>query len=763
MSLPPSGPEHEPASQLVVRAHGSPHSSIGPWGEPVRADENEERFPLNRYVRILRHRWRIVAGSFLVVTLAVAVGVFITPPVYRAIGTIEIRKQATEVVPVEALFQFERISEQYLQTEYGTLRSRALLERMLGVPGLERQLQAAFLDDSEPAPGGDATSVVRLAEEVHERVIIDPVLGSRIVRVGFDSPDPVLSATVVNALVSNYIDMRREAAADALVRLGDQADSVRTQLLAAERQLQEYVRANDLGPVVIAGSGGETVPQERLRRLQQELTEADAEAYRAAALSNTARERTSTAESELLKNLRVRMAELEGEYARSLPTFTDSFPRVRQLRSELARLDSLVAVEEQRVSGAMTGQHEAALHRRNLLRVAVDEQRAIVEGLAADLAEYDRRRRDVESLKELYSVLQQKGKEASLSAALSTMDIAVLDAAQPPVRALRPRPARDLGLAALTGLLLGIGLAFVREYTDSTVRSPEELVGVGRVPLLGSIPAAASSRWQPLSRGTVAGVTGNGDGWKRIDADASPESPIAEAFRYLRTSVLFDGGGELPRTLLVTSSVPAEGKTTVSTNFAMSLTRLGRRVLLVDADMRRPTVQRVFDLPARPGLAEYLQGSASFRRVRHRNVRPGLDVILAGTGGESPSDLLTGEGLNRLLSQETGDYDIVIFDAPAVQINAPDARILAHAVEGVLLVVRSGSTSRELVRRSIAQTPNLVGVVLNRIDPKRLPEYYSDYGRRPDDAVADGGQNGTGRRGGSPQKPDDAGSTAVVS
>lgn len=732
--VPPRDPE-EPTralhSQLLVRRN---HSLLGEFHDRSTGREHPDpadpQVALRRYARILRDRWRIIAMTFVVVTAAVAVGIAITPPVYRAIATIEIRKQATEVVPVDALFQFERISDQYLQTEYGTLRSRTLLERTLDDPRLAGRLHEAIGGTSglEPVASPEMARA-RLAEQVHERLTINPLAGSRIIRVGFDSPDPVLSANVVNVLVAHYVAMRQEAGAAALVRLGEQADSVRTHLLDAERELQGYVRDTGLGPVIVAGSDGETVPQERLRRLQQELTEAETEGYRAAAVSSAARERESAVESDLLRSLRVRIAELEGEYARSRPTFTDSFPRMRQLRSELAQLDALIRVEQQRVGGVMSSQHDAALHRGELLRSAVDEQRRIMDAFAANLAEYERRHRDVESLKELYTTLQQKRKEAALSAALATMDIAVVDPAAPPLRPLRPRPKRDLALATIVGLLLGLGLAVLRDYSDNSVRTPEEIGGFDAAPLLAAIPSVPT-KGPGLLRGAALaqrGIVGDGR-WHRIDHGAGLNSSLAEAFRGLRTSVLFDGGGPLPRTLLVTSSSPGDGKTTVSANLAISLAMLGHRVLLVDADLRRPSLHRLFGVRPSPGLVEQLEGSRHWRQALIREVSPGLDLLTAGRNGINPSDLLSGGAIQRWLPKAAAAYDFLILDAPALHINAPDARILSHAAEGVLLVVRSGSTSRDLVRSVIAHTPNLVGIILNQLSPKSLPAYYGEYG-----------------------------------
>lgn len=717
---PPSGPGR---SREIVVHTGRGRLSDAPLGaQEPRGGGGEPRFPLAEYARILRERWKIVTAAFVVVTAGVAVGVALTPPVYRAVGTIEIRKQSAEVVSSDALFQFERISDQYLETEYGTLRSRALLRRAAADPVLAERIREAL--GMTPPPGDEADGAVataRLVEAMRDRVLVDPVVGSRMIRVGFDSPDPELSADVANALIAHYGDMRRGAVSAAIVRLTEQTDSVRRGLLQAEGELQQYVRDNELGSLVV-GSGDASVPHERLRRLQQELTEAEAAGYRAAAISGAARQSEASAESDLLKTLRARIATLEGEYASASTVFTDSFPRVRRLRSELARLDSLVAVEQGRVSGAATTQYEAALRRRDLLEGAVAQQRRIVEAFAEKLAEYDRRRRDVESLKQLYANMQQTREEASVSAALAAMDIAVMEPAAPPLDPLRPRPKRDLALAAMTGLLLGVGLAFLREFSDETVRSPQEMGVFGDVPLLASIPTAAASPRPAIGRE---------NGWHRIDQGPTPDSPIGEAFRGLRTSVLFAAGGARPRTLLVTSGSPSEGKTTVSTNLAISLAMLGHRVLLVDADLRRPAQHRVFGLPLSPGLAEYLEGGTSWRQTRHRDVRRGLDVLPAGATGLSASDLLAGGVVDRWLEEAAAEYDFVLVDSPALHIHAPDARILAHAVEGVLLVARSGSTSREVLRRAVADTPHLVGVVLNRISPHRLPLYY---GPGPDTA-----------------------------
>jgi polysaccharide biosynthesis transport protein len=560
----------------------------------------------------------------------------------------------------------------------------------------------------------------QLVGYLQKRLIVDPLGSSRIVRISLELEDPVLAAEAVNALIAEYLSAREEAVSTTLARLAEQAESARSHVLLAEEELQRFVRLNGLGGVIGAG-GGESVAVERLRRLQQELTAAETEAYEVEALASaTHLQSAAMTESDLLKTLRGRVAELEGEYARLRAVFTDSFPRTRQVRTELDQLDSLLAREERRVTTKLAGQHRATMRRRALLGAAVDEQRLLMDSLAAKLAEHDRLRRDLSGQEQLYATLQQKRKEAAISAALSTMDVAVLDAATPPGSAIRPLPDRDIPLGALVGLMLGLALAFVRHLTDPSVRTLDDVEGLSRRPVLGMIPATS------MPRGSRGRRTSE---WHRIDRATTPHSPLDDAFSGLRTAVLYDIAGRGQRVLLVSSSHPGEGKTTVSSNLAISLARQGQRVLLIDADLRRPSLHKVFSRPQTPGLSQYLGSPVDWRELVHEDLVPGLDVITAGKGSINPADNLSSGGMARLLADVREAYDYVLVDAPALFINVPDARILAHMVEGVILVVGSGVAVRDVVQRSIEQVDNLIGVVLNRLERRHLPTYYREYGQ----------------------------------
>lgn len=720
-SLMPGGKKDEvlpPHAPRVLDSVGHPLPPRGRGLDWRGGTETSGMSDLAKYFAILRGRWRTVAIATGIVAGGAALGDALQEPVFRATGTIEIRKQAAEVVPVEALFQFERISDQFLQTQYARLKSPSLIHRTLADSALFQRLSSSL---GLVATGKDTVRLKQAATAAaRARLTIEPVTGSRIVRVSFEANDAALASAFVNALFRQHMQVREEASGVALQQLAQQADTVRSRLVEMESRLQQFARDNGLDVMVGATGDGEFVPVEKLRRLEQELTIAETDVYKADAWYRALQAASGSIDSDLLRTLRARLAELQDEDAKLRFAFTDSFPRARQLRSQIAELDALIRREERRVISAMGSEQSAAEQRRNRLQRAADAQRRVINRLAARRAEYERLKRDVDVQTQLYAVLQQKSKESAVAGALAAMDVAVLDSATPPTSPIRPQPKRDVPFAAVAGLMLGIGLAFLREYTNATVKTLDEFEVLSDVPVLALIPSA-----QALSpeRALTSSPTGLPVGDRRYTAEI-----LAEAFRGLRTSVLFESKGPLPQTILITSVGPGDGKTFVSANLALSLVSLGRKVLLIDADLRRPSVHRAFRLKVKTDLSSHLTGNTNWRELVTPHTVPGLHILASRTVSSNASDLLSSEAARTLLSEARAAYDFVIVDAPALFLNVPDARILAQLVDGVVVVMRSGRTPRDVVRRVLDQTPNVVGVVLNGYDIRQLPASYADYG-----------------------------------
>lgn len=734
----------------IERAAG--HSPDEPLGVDLRS-----------YWDVLRRRRRLFVTVFGVVALGVILGTLLQTPRYRASGLLEIRRQDSEVVPMDALFQGGNLPNEYLETQFGLLRSGALALRVIRDMDLHRVEEFRGEEGPESMTQEGAPSSAELQgviERFRDKLTVDPQDGSRLVRVHFVAEDPQLAAGIVNSILDNFVNMRVEGGEDAAGWLLQQIDSTRRRLEAAERDLQDYARTNGLPPA----RGDEDVAaniQERLDALETELMQARTERLALEARHQTLVEegRYESLENPVLEDLTLRLAELRREHARLTSTFTDDYPEVRRIDRQIQELEGQLQEERSRIARRVTGEYESALRREQMLEEAVASEETASDSLLERAAGYRILRREVEATRQVYGALQDKLMEAEVSTALAGANVGVVDRAVPPEDPFFPSVPLSLAFAFAGGGLLGLGAVFGREMLDTSVRTAEEINASSHVPVLAMIPSVegvgAGHRLAGVSLGTLSNGSsrwrenghGRRNGWVRIDeegGDTERSRPIAEAFGNLRTSVIFDENRSAARSIQVTSSRPGEGKTTVSVNFAISLARLGRDVLLIDADVRRPCVHRVLGGIQCPGLTEYLAGEEEWSTVVNPDHVPGLDVVYAGRNVESPDTLLSSPRFQALIEEAHQRYDFVVVDAPALFINAADARIVAARVDGVMLVVRSGSTPKQVLRRVASGIPNVLGVILNDLDPSNLPEYYRGYFR--DYTESDDTPNAKGRR-----------------
>jgi capsular exopolysaccharide synthesis family protein len=680
--------------------------------------------PLTRYWQMLRRRWVTGALLFAVIVGGVSVGAGLQTPTYRASALLEIRRDSTAAVPVEALFSADKIPTDELETQYGILRSRTLAERVLMDVSRYRTAGTPRTDgpgDVAEAPAGTAGSTTRrpgteAVDSFLGTLVVNPQRGSRLVELQFVSKSPRLAAFTVNSVLDNYLAMRMDEAQRSARWLEEQISETQRRLEGAERRIQAYVRRHGI-PAIETGRGETAqVANDRLTSLRDALSAAQAERMdRQSMDEETRRAASAGVDSPVAQQLTVRLADLRREHAKLASTFKEDYPAVKATRDQIRELEQALSEETRMVIARGQRQYLAARGKEDLLRKALDEQGAIVrelsEGSAGDPG-YEALKRELVTNQAQFASLGDKLKEVRISAALKAANVGVIDRATTPSEPDgMPLPLTVI-LAAMVGLVVASGGMVLREQFDTSVRSFTDVESHFGVRPLAAIPAVEGTRARGLP---ASGTTWNGRVWRRIDEHGPQRSALADAFAALRNAVLLrEGEGASSRVLLITSAQSAEGKTTIAVNLALSLARLKYRVLLVDANMRFPCIQRALGLPDRLGLVDHLASGVDWRSCLHAGVRANLDVLAGSQPQTSPADLLSMPAMGAMLDQAAAQYDYVVIDAPAVLPHVADVRSLEAVSDSVLFAVRHGFTPRESVTLALSQLERVAGVVLNR-------------------------------------------------
>jgi capsular exopolysaccharide synthesis family protein len=681
---------------------------------------------------------------------------------------------------VQRLFQLQGVSQDYLNTQYKILRSGRLAGEVIGELHLDRTREfnpppggwpwRVKAQGDRGAAGGLATTAAEkqhVLAEFEQRLQVEPVNSSLLVRVKFESQNPARAARVVNALTETYIqdNLRThwDATQQASAWLSKQLEGLKLKLETSEDALQRYAETNGLLYLENGNGQAEDIVNQRLEQIQNELTVAQADLYRKESLARLAAKGEAGAlpgvfENKTIASLNAKLADLERQQARLAPNFKPGYPEMREIESQIDRLRGVVAQQRALAARHIQDEYLAAAERAALLRRAFDQQKRQANVVAEKSVAYNILRREVDTNKQLYRALLERLKEAGVSAGLKASNISVVDAAVPPTRPVSPRVLLNLAVGLVLGLCGGVCAAFVQEHLDNTLKSQADIEAFLGVPALALIPSCRSLEsakegfrlWMRRARlapgqkpafGLAPRATRNG--WLRVDSESLEHSALSEAFRSLRTSVLLSAAARPPRSLAVISSEPAEGKTTICANLAISLAQLGKRVLAVDADLRQPCLDAFFHLPESAGLVNYLAGEQGWRELARPSGTANLDCLVCGPLPPNPSELLSSDRMRAFMREAAAQYDFVIVDSPPL-LNLADGRILGTMVEGAILVAKGGATPRERVQRAHARLADVgarvIGAVLNDVALEREADYapYYDYPPRHRQAASSG-------------------------
>jgi capsular exopolysaccharide synthesis family protein len=733
------------------------------------SQEDVAQAGLMEYWRILRRRkGAVILAAFLGLVAGV---LFTVPqtPVYEARTSLEIQDMnqnflnMKDVSPVADESTYAALTD--IQTQIKILQSETLIARTVQklrvgtavdlkaetgrVPAWRKALNLPM-----PSPMDQREASLRAAAN---NLKVRSAGQTRIIELLFDSTMPRLAADFLNTLTNEYIDQNMEARWQMSQRTGDwlsrQLDDMRIKLEHSEDALQAYARQSGL----LYTGDKQSVSEEKLQQLQTSLLAARADRIARQSKWEIAHGASPETLPDVLNDGglqadQAKLADLQRQRAELNSIYQPEYGKVKRLDVQIEEIGKILAAERKSILERIRHDFDEASRREALLQQDYDTQARLVTADGEKSVQYNILKREVDSNRQLYDAMLQRVKESSIASAMRASNIRVVDAASTPRTPYKPSLKINGGLGLLAGLLLGIAFVIIREREDRTLQEPGEAPFWLNVPELGIIPSAlergrlsnsyySSKRVVEAKPSLSLAVLAEGE-----PAPASPEqielvtwqrkaSMIAEAFRVVLTSLLFTGNnGSRPRVLVLTSAGPREGKSTVASNLAIALAEIKQKVLLIDADLRKPRQHEIFHVPNERGLGtllaerplppERLEGIVQQTRI------PGLFLLPSGPSTQAAANLLYSANLPELLAKFKQEFDMVILDTPPMLL-MPDARVVGRIADGVLLVFRAGLTTRDAAmasrQRFSEDETRVVGTILNGWDPKRTSNGYYGY------------------------------------
>lgn len=707
-------------------------------GTPAAAarSPDAERMPaIRQYLRIAI-RWRyVILGAAVTCLLIGLIATLLMTPKYTATSTIEISRESNQITNFQGVErETSTIDQEFYQTQYGLLRSRALAERVANQLrqvddpkfferfGVKENTPAFQLTNNRYPPAGRGERQKVAGEILLKNLAISPTRLSRLVDIAFTSPDPAFSAKVANAWAEAFIqtNLERKVQATAYGRnLLERQLRLQKELLdESQRQLVNYASQQEIINLPAQSSNGTTTAErsivaDDLASLNASLLQATADRIQAEARYREAGR--AGASTEALRNiainsLRSRRAELAADYQKLMVQFEPGYPAARAIMSQIDQIDEAIAREERRVSGSLEADYREAQSREEALKARVNRLKSSYLDLRRRSIQYNIYQQEVDTNRALYDGLLQRYKEIGVAGGVGVNNVAVVDAADVPEKPSSPRMLLNLAASLLAGLFIGTALALGLEQIDETIADPTEIERRLGLPLLGSVPK-------------VEGKTPR-------DALLDRKSDLVDAYLAVQTNLGFTTEHGVPRSFAVTSTRPAEGKSTTALALATMLARAQRRVILVDGDMRSPSVHNLGGVDHDRGLSNFLAGDDRIETLTFPMTDLGFTAMSAGPIPPNAAELLTGNRLSLLLQRLLEHYDHVVIDSPPVM-GLADAPLIASRVEGVIYTIESHGIRSSLVRTALGRlagaNAHVFGGVLTKFK-SRAGGYGYDYG-----------------------------------
>lgn len=778
-------------------AQPSPVAALAPSTEPAH---------LRDYLAVVLKRKWLILSLIVVVTSLVAIQMYRLPSVYEATTTIQIEQKSKSILQTKDLTIKGGSDPAYWMTQLKLLENPELARQV--ILALDLQNNPAFLggqsrggfvstlrrivsrEKAAAAPAPDAGGVPVVSDvsfnaaalspeqmqrlepyedTLRENLLVEPVEKTSLVTIAYKHTEPEIAMKVANTLAAVFIynDNSREATGSnrASDTLAKQISELQLQIQRDEETRINYKRNNDLP---LGQLQGQNFTASRLGTLSAQLLEAEAQrkdleaAYRAAQNTPDIWSIPQVQDSKTVQRLREKIEALNERRAALTVQYTEEWPEVKKIDRQIDQLNKELQNAPREIVTAMKTRFEAATAKESKLRGAYLQERGAANAQSLAETSLNDLNQKIESARQTYQLYLQRKRELEVTSSDRTDNVSVTTPARLPRSPIGPPRVRNIMIALLLSLGAGIGLAFLLDYLDDTLKSIEDVDRHIHLPTLALIPAPRAERKMLRGRGLIAEPSDSA----ALALIEDVRSPIAEAYRHLRTSLLLSSAGQPPKTVLVTSSQPSEGKTTTAVNTAMMLAQTGADVLILDCDLRRPRIHAHFNLANTRGVSNYLSGETDIGSlIQTSDKMPNLKVITSGPVPPNAAELLGSDEMRRFLALLNENFSHIIIDSPPA-ISFTDASILSTLVDGVMLVVHGGRSSRAVVRRAKQQLldvgAHIFGIVLNNVkiesnDYYYYSNYYASYydggdeeGNAPEGAEpADtgGGGGGSGTRG----------------
>ncbi len=745
-----------------------------------REEEEESGIDVRRYLDLFLRHWKLIAATVLVVVVVALVKTFLTPPVFRAAAILSVEREKMALGDLgigEGMLSMR--DPDFIPTQIRMIRGRDVVEHV--VNSREEGRAAGKGPDAEAAR---ELEVARMVRATSAQLDVNAVAGTSLIEVAYRAGTPKEAADMANAVADSFVawsrDSRIEEAGEVSRFLESQIEQLKKDVQQKERKLADFGRSRD----IVSMDPGTNVSMQKLEAFNKDYAAAVADRVNKEArlqqVLATSPE-TIAGQDPAVATARAEQQKLEREYAEKLSIWKPDFPAMKQLKARIQKgqvyLESTAKEAAQREREKARVELESAKKREEVLRGVLRSQTSETLGQNVNAVEFGNLRVEISASRTLLETMLKKQAEMEVAARMAgtrKSSARVVERAAKPEYRFFPSYRANLQKALILGLVLGAGLVLLIDFLDRSVRTQDQVEKFLKLPALGVIPAIGSGAGSRYGYGygygyghrkkkaaakaegkEAGGATGQDEGSVELIPHTTPRSVVTEAYRAFRTLLLLSRAGGL-RSVVITSAVPGEGKTTTALNLAVTLAQLGRKVLLIDADLHKPRIHTVLKISNRKGLVSILAEGAKLGDVLQATVVPNLSVVPAGPLTPNPSGLLASDAMKALMARITTEFDYVVFDSPPVQPVA-DALLLGASTDGVVLTVLGGRTSREVVAkaRTKLQRANvlILGVLINNLrlggrsfggyGPYAKDEYGYGYGYGAgDDREAEEGGKG---------------------